>query len=116
MARPLLPIDGEQVFKLAQIGCRNQEIADYFNCSAQTIETRFQPELDKGRAELKMTLRRWQIEAARKGNVAMMIWLGKQLLGQQDKYELALSHVDNETFVAEAQRRLIDATKSSSGS
>ncbi len=42
--------------------------------------------------------------------------LGKQLLGQQDKYELALSHVDNETFVAEAQRRLIDATKSSGNS
>lgn len=89
MGRPKIEIDGEQVFKLAQLGCRNTEIADYFGCSEQTIESRFQPELDKGRAELRMSLRRWQLEAAKKGNVAMMIWLGKQILNQKDKHEMS---------------------------
>ena len=34
-------------------------------------------------------LRRQQIEAAKKGNATMLIWLGKQLLEQSDKAETA---------------------------
>jgi hypothetical protein len=116
MARPPIPIDGEQVFKLAQLGCRNQEIGDYFNCSAQTIEARFQAELDKGRSELRMTLRRWQLEAAKRGNIAMLIWLGKQMLGQIDKAELILTKIPDDVLAAEAQRRLEDGTKPQSDS
>jgi hypothetical protein len=33
----------------------------------------------------KISLRRQQIETAKKGNVSMLIWLGKQLLDQSDK-------------------------------
>lgn len=111
MARPLLPIDSEQVEKLAAMHCTNVEIANFFGCHVDTISDRFSKELDKGRAAGRMKLRQLQWKAAEKGNVAMMIWLGKQMLGQHDKYELALSHVDNETFLAEAQRRLADASK-----
>lgn len=92
MARPKIEIDAKEVYKLAQIGCRNEEIADWFGCSAQTIETRFQPELDKGRSELRMTLRRWQLESAKKGNVAMLIWLGKQMLKQTDVQAVNLTN------------------------
>lgn len=111
MARPKLEIDGETVFKLAQIGCKNEEIADYFNCSAQTIETRFRPELTKGRSELKMSLRRWQLASAQKGNVVMQIWLGKQMLGQSDRTILELTKIPDEIFLAEAQRRLGDGSE-----
>lgn len=34
-----------------------------------------------------MQLRDWQLQAAKKGNVAMLIFLGKQYLGQSDKIE-----------------------------
>lgn len=88
MARPKLEIDEEQVLKLAQHGCTVEEIADFFECSRDTIHGRFSAELRKGKAELKIGLRNWQIAAAKKGNVAMMIWLGKQLLGQVDKQEV----------------------------
>jgi len=35
-----------------------------------------------------MSLRRWQLEAARKGNASLLIWLGKQMLGQKDTIEI----------------------------
>lgn len=34
-----------------------------------------------------MSLRRQQIALAEKGNATMLIWLGKQLLGQSDKVD-----------------------------
>ena len=36
---------------------------------------------------LRTSLRRWQYEKAKDGNVAMLIWLGKQLLGQRDRID-----------------------------
>lgn len=38
----------------------------------------------EGRAELEVNLRHWQLEAAKSGNVQMLIWLGKNILGQTD--------------------------------
>jgi hypothetical protein len=35
----------------------------------------------------KKSLRRLQFDSARKGNVTMQIWLGKQYLGQRDRTE-----------------------------
>lgn len=40
------------------------------------------------REEGKASLRRLQFRAAQKGNPTMLIWLGKQLLGQHDRKEL----------------------------
>ena len=84
MARPKLDIDGDLVTKFASLGCKTQEIADYFGCNVGTITGRFSEELIKGRADLKMSLRQWQLAAAKKGNATLLIWLGKQLLGQKD--------------------------------
>jgi len=46
------------------------------------------PTWQKVELNLQMSLRRKQIEVALKGNVSMLIWLGKQMLGQMDKQEL----------------------------
>ena len=110
--RPKLEIDPTIVEKMASLGCRNTEIADYFNCQDDTITRNFQEQLDKGRANLKMSLRQLQIKSAQNGNVAMLIWLGKQYLDQQDKTQLVLEKITDEMLVAEAQRRLTDGTKS----
>ncbi len=82
--RKLLPISDEEVEKLASYGCKNIEIADFFNCSVDTITNRFSDILRKGRAELKKTLRKAQIDYALKGNATLLIWLGKNELGQTD--------------------------------
>jgi len=41
-----------------------------------------------GLEEGKASLRRMQFTAARKGNATMLVWLGKQLLGQRDHRDL----------------------------
>ena len=83
--RPKLDIDSEQVEKLAQIQCTNVEIAAFFGCDESTIRDRFPEQLKKGREAGKISLRRKQFQVAQGGNVSMLIWLGKQYLGQTDK-------------------------------
>lgn len=84
MARPQVKIDGEEVEKLAAFGITIAEMADFFKVSRDVIDRRFKDEVAKGRADLKMKLRRKQIEVAMGGNVTMLIWLGKQLLDQKE--------------------------------
>jgi hypothetical protein len=81
-------IDPAQVKKLAAIGCTNVEIADIVGCSHDTLSRRFKAELTEGRSQGKASLRRKQWDVALTGNVTMLIWLGKQVLGQSDKQEI----------------------------
>lgn len=106
MARPLKDIDPIEVEKLAGIGATVEEIADFFMCDRNTIYNRFSAQLDKGRADLKLSLRQMQLKAARNGNVVMMIWLGKQMLGQIDRAQLDVHKIPDDIFLEEAQRRL----------
>jgi hypothetical protein len=87
MARPQLDIDGDMVEKLAAIGCKVNEIASILGCSDDTISRRYAGEFQKGRDNLRMSLRRKQIEVAMKGDRTLLIWLGKQYLDQADKVE-----------------------------
>ena len=88
MARPKkYNIDTKEVFKLASYGCTNNEIADFFGCSADLLEKSYSEFLTKGRAEQKMRLRQLQWKACENGNVSMLIFLGKNMLGQQDRIE-----------------------------
>jgi hypothetical protein len=73
-----------EVFKLAQIGCKNQEIADWFGVDENTLTYNFSVELLKGREALKQSLRRAQLSLALGGNAVMLIFLGKNYLGQSD--------------------------------
>jgi len=86
MARPKIQIDPIEVEKLAAMGCTTKEIASFFDCSVDTIDRRFAESLLKGKEKGKIKLRRLQWQAAEKGNVAMLIFLGKQYLGQRDSF------------------------------
>jgi hypothetical protein len=77
-------IPPEEVFKLASIGCKDIEIADWFGIDNNTLRYNFSAELTKGREHLKQSLRRAQLTVALNGNAVMLIWLGKQYLGQTD--------------------------------
>ena len=83
VGRPKLNIDPEQVTRLARLHCTMDEMASFFGCHRDTLHNNFSAEIDKGRAEGNISLRRtqWQM-AVEKGNVVMLIWLGKQMLGQ----------------------------------
>ncbi len=84
MARPKKVIDEKLVEKLAAIHCTIAEIADICGVSRDTIERNYAALITKARATGKSSLRRHQWEAVKKGNVSMMIWLGKQILDQKD--------------------------------
>ena len=77
-------IPPEEVYKLAQIGCKDTEIADWFGVDSNTLRYNFSVELLKGREALKQSLRRAQLTVALNGNPTMLIWLGKQYLGQSE--------------------------------
>ena len=88
MARPKkYHIDTKQVEKLASFGCTNTEMADFFGCSPDLLEKSYSEYLRKGRGYMKLRLRQLQWKSAEKGNVTMRIFLGKNILGQQDKIE-----------------------------
>jgi hypothetical protein len=75
----------EEVEKLASIGCKDQEIADWFGINDNTLRFNFSAELIKGRATLKMSLRRAMFTNAIQGNnTVMQIWLSKNFLGMSD--------------------------------
>ena len=84
MAKKKYNIDPESVEKLAGYGCTNREIADFYGCTESLIGKSYSSFLIKGRTKGKMRLRQLQWNAAEKGNVAMLIFMGKNLLGQSD--------------------------------
>lgn len=86
MARKSL--DLQLIERLARIGCTDREIALICGCGEATIQRRGREALDRGRANLRKSLRRKQLELARKGNVPMLIWLGKQYLDQRDRQDV----------------------------
>lgn len=87
--RPPKDIDPEQVMRLAALGVPMVDIAFVVGCSVDTLERRFRDEIEEGRANGRTRLRQKQLEVALSGNPAMLIWLGKQMLGQADKQEVA---------------------------
>lgn len=95
MGRPLKEIDWVKVEKLCFIHCTGEEIAaiievDYDTLVAaiereykQTFSEYFKKHSSGGRA----SLRRMQFKAAESGNTTMLVWLGKQHLGQKDRMD-----------------------------
>ena len=77
-------INEEQVLRLAQKFWAITEIAAFFNVDEGTIRKRFPNLLIKGKELGKARLRDYQLAAAAKGNATMLIWLGKQYLGQKE--------------------------------
>lgn len=77
-------IPPEEIQKLARLGCSVEEMSDWFGVPANTIKYNFSDLIAKGRSETKQSLRRAQIALALKGNATMLIWLGKNMLGQSD--------------------------------
>lgn len=85
VGRPRLDLDEGLIRRLAWIQCTNEEIAAVMQCSADTIENNYSGVVKTGRLMGKASLRRKQWLAASQLNPALLIWLGKQLLGQRDK-------------------------------
>ena len=78
-------VDEKLIQRLAEIQCTQKEIAFALEVSEAYISTRFSDKIADWREAGKASLRRKQWEKAMDGHVGMLIWLGKQYLGQSDK-------------------------------
>ena len=90
--RPRKVIDGDMVENLSMIGCTLDEIGHVVGCSRDTLERRFAAKIDKGKNECKTRLRKAQMTKALAGNVPLLIFLGKQMLGQSDRIDQHNEH------------------------
>ena len=79
--RVVVPKD---VYELAVIGCNDREIARWFDLDESTLRYNFADIMEKGREDLKHTLRRAMIKNALSGNAALQIFLAKNMLGMSD--------------------------------
>ena len=84
VGRNKVVIPEEQVAQLAQYHCTNKEMADFFDVPLQTFMDNFRDILTKNRIITKQRLRKKQLEVALSGDKTMLIWLGKQMLGQSE--------------------------------
>ena len=99
---PFKDIDFEDFEKCCQMQCTQEEIAGWFEIDEETLVTRVTEHYHKPYSEVykkysangKCSLRRRQFRRAANGDRVMMIWLGKQYLGQSDKIEQKVQQID----------------------
>jgi hypothetical protein len=116
--RPKLSFDMKLVQNLGQIGATYEEMALFFQCSIETIKNKMKDEFGdfcmsykKGKAALCQSLRRRQIEIAldktNKSCTSMLIWLGKNILGQSDQGIANLDTKLDESINEETRRKVL---------
>ena len=96
VGRPRKELDLKLVIELAKIQCTAEEMCGVLGMCEDTLVLRlkelgyenFSDFREQYSAQGKVSLRRFQFAAARKGNPALLIWLGRQYLGQADRREL----------------------------
>lgn len=104
MARPKAQIDWSKVGKLCQAGCSGVGIASQLGIDEATLRKRCEQDNKVSFSEFRQLnlqsgndlLKAKQFELAMKGDKTMLVWLGKQRLGQTDKAE---TRTDGETKV-----------------
>lgn len=85
IGRDKKPVQPDEVRKLAALGCKNREIANFFGVAEDNIGRHFADELTKGREEMKISLRRAMLNnACQNNNAALQIFLAKNFLGMSD--------------------------------
>lgn len=113
--RPRVEIDIDQLRNMVRIQCTAEECAGVFECSVDTIDRRLKEEgyagfadfLKRYSGEGKASLRRAQWKAAQEGNPTMLVWLGKQMLGQRDRKDLDHTSSDGTMTPAAIERIIV---------
>lgn len=77
-------IPEEEVQYLASIHCTAKEIAGFYDVKEEQIRDTFGDIMRRERAVTRQRLRKAQLDLALSGDKTMLIWLGKQMLGQTE--------------------------------
>ena len=94
--RPRKEIDYQKLEPLCRIQCTGEECASVLGMTYDTLDRNLKADGHGGFKEYykkngntgKASLRRLQWKSAESGNTTMLIWLGKQYLGQTDRQEI----------------------------
>lgn len=83
------------VEKLASMQCTDEDMAGFLDVCVDTLlnknnKEKFMEAKQKGKCLGRVSIRRMQFKAAEAGNVSMLIWLGKQFLGQKEQPDVAV--------------------------
>ena len=87
MGRRPAAIDLEALEKLAAMQCTQEEAAGFFEVARETLnrklrQRQYREAWERGRLTGRISIRRKQFQ---KNSDTMLIWLGKQYLGQRDR-------------------------------
>ena len=74
----------DEVARMAAVGASDRMIGDALGVCERTIRRKFSAITRKARALRRLKILEYQMQAAEKGQVVMLIWLGKQCLDQRD--------------------------------
>lgn len=115
--------------KLAMMHCTYEEVAAWFGLDKSNVCRRLKQKAyaevwERGWAKGNISLRRQQFQRAEAGDKTMLIWLGKQWLGQRDaaqaveltgkdggavRHEHDYSHLSDQELESEYRRVLAEA-------
>lgn len=95
-------LDWNSFDKLCAMQATLEEISSFFDCSEDTVERCVKRDKGMGFKEYwtiksskgKISLRRKQFEVAMSGDKTLLIWLGKQWLGQTEKQDITERSVE----------------------
>ena len=100
MGRPKTEIDKEMFIKMCQFMCTEEDLADYFNCSVDTIcnwckktynktfSEVYKKESQKGKVSLRNAMYK---NAIKNNNSSVQIFLAKNQLGMKDKQDVQVT-------------------------
>lgn len=104
-------VDPKMVYELSTMYATAQEMANFFGITLDQLNWNFKEIIKEGRAAACMSLRRAQMKKALDGDsVPMMIWLGKQILNQQEptkQIELSTVKTDSDEELTKRLEKLI---------
>jgi hypothetical protein len=106
MSRPEKIIDWDVVDELLMAGCPGTDIAAYFGMHPDTFYKRVMAEYDMGFSEYLQQkrssgdclLRKSQFDKALDKDTSMLIWLGKQRLGQKENHDISIDSTTVKEF------------------
>lgn len=111
--RPKKELDYELIENLSLIQCTQDEIASCLGVNVKTLraDDKFLELYKIGQEKGKMSLRRYQFDCAKKGNSAMLIWLGKQYLGQSEKMAIVNSDIGDDELTKSIKAKMQEVKK-----
>lgn len=85
--RPPKEIDVQKLKEFLEVNMPIKRIGHYFNCTPETLYNKYADLIIESNVNYEFHIRQAQLRTALSGNPTMLIWLGKQYLGQRDMLE-----------------------------